>query len=65
MNIHIIHDSVKNYPPLKCPLCGIERKPRTLNKDGSVSYRCPADHVNHGSTYSYKIAIDGSLIEFD
>lgn len=56
-------DCKENYPALECPLCGRERKPRSLNKDGSVTYSCPPDHVNHGSQYTWRIAADGTLID--
>ena len=53
----------RDYPALDCPLCGIERKPRSLNKDGSVTYSCPPDHVHHGSRYTWRIAENGDLID--
>lgn len=56
-------DCVGNYPALECPLCGKARKPRTLNKDRSVTYSCAPDHVNHGSQYTWRIAADGTLID--
>lgn len=56
-------DCVSNYPALECPMCGRERKPRSLNKDGSVTYSCAPDHVNHGSQYTWRIAVDGTLID--
>lgn len=54
---------LEDYPALECPLCSALRKPTSLNLDGSVSYGCPADHVNHGSRYHWKIAVDGTLVE--
>jgi len=56
-------DSVKNYPALGCPLCDRMCNPRSLNKDGSVTYSCAPDHVNHGSQYTWRIAADGALID--
>lgn len=56
-------DCVSNYPALECPMCGKERKPLSLNKDGSVTYTCAPDHVNHGSRYTWRIAADGTLID--
>jgi len=52
-----------DYPPLACPKCDRSCKPLRLNKDGSVSYSCPADHKTHGSRYTWRIAEDGSLID--
>ena len=54
---------LKDCPALECPICGRERKARGIRKDGSISYACPPDHVKHGSTYSWRIAVDGSLID--
>lgn len=56
-------DIKENYPSLECPLCGVERKPRSLNKDGSVTYTCPPDHEHHGSRYKWRISVDGTLID--
>lgn len=56
-------DSVKDYPALDCPLCGKERRPTAVNKDGSVRYRCKPDHINHGNTYTWRILKDGSLVD--
>lgn len=56
-------DTKSSYPALACPLCDTDRKPRSLNKDGSVTYSCPPDHVHHGSRYTWRIAADGSLID--
>lgn len=53
----------KDYPSLDCPLCGTLRRPVRVNADQSVSYKCEPDHVNHGSTYRWRIAIDGTLID--
>jgi len=55
--------SKSDYPALECPLCGRERNPLRLNGDGSVTYSCPPDHKNHGNTYKWRIAADGSLID--
>jgi hypothetical protein len=52
-----------DYPALECPLCGIERKPRSLNKNGSVTYSCPPDHVHHGNRYTWRITVTGELID--
>lgn len=51
------------YPALACPRCGIERKPYRLRKDGGVTYSCPADHENHGSRYTWRIDVEGNLID--
>ncbi len=32
-------------------------------KDGSVTYSCPPDHVNHGQRYTWRIAEGGELVE--
>lgn len=53
----------RNYPALECPKCQRLRKPQRLNQDGSVTYSCPADHVNHGNRYTWRIALDGTLID--
>ena len=58
-----VADSIANYPALECPICGTARKPRSLNKDGSVTYSCAPDHVNHGSRYTWRIGVDGTLID--
>lgn len=49
--------------PLECPLCGKLRNPRAARKDGSLTYSCPPDHVNHGNRYAWRIDVDGNLIE--
>lgn len=59
----IMTNSKSDYPTLECPLCGVDRKPRSLNKDGSVTYSCPPDHVHHGNQYTWRIAEDGSLLD--
>lgn len=51
------------FPALACPKCERMRRPQRLNKDGSVTYSCPADHVNHGNRYTWRIAKDGTLID--
>ncbi|GBG14577.1 sorbosone dehydrogenase [Novimethylophilus kurashikiensis] len=56
-------EKASDYPPLPCPYCEIERNARSVNKDGSVTYSCPPDHVTHGSRYTWRIAADGTLIE--
>lgn len=56
-------DRKENYPALACPLCEIERKPLSLNDDGSVTYSCPPEHEYHGSRYTWRIGADGSLID--
>ncbi|KSP28924.1 hypothetical protein H2O04_22800 [Pseudomonas aeruginosa] len=53
----------RDYPPLEFPLCERLTKPRSLNKDGSVTYSCPPDHVNHGQRYTWRIAEGGELVE--
>lgn len=55
--------SNKDYPALECPICERVCKPRSLNKDGSVSYRCEPNQEKHANAYSWKIAEDGSLID--
>lgn len=52
-----------DYPDLECPLCERLRSPRSLNKDGSVTYSCPPDHEKHGTRYTWRIAKDGELLE--
>lgn len=54
---------VSAFPVLNCPICGVERAARSVNKDGSVTYSCPPDHAHHGNTYSWRIASDGTLID--
>jgi hypothetical protein len=49
--------------PLECPLCGKLRSPRTARKDGSVTYSCQPDHVNHGMRYTWRIDVNGNLID--
>lgn len=48
---------------LECPLCDSLRKPVRVNKDGSVSYTCPPDHKNHGNRYTWRIGVNGELID--
>lgn len=55
--------SHKDYPPLECPICERVCKPRSLNKDGSVSYRCEPNHEKHGNVYTWRIAEDGTLVD--
>lgn len=58
-----------DYENLECPLCGVLRPPFrvVLTKDRSdvayVSYRCNADHINHGNTYIWKIMKNGDLVD--
>lgn len=54
---------LSDYPALECPICEAKRAPRSVNKDGSVTYSCPPDHTKHGSTYSWRITADGSLVD--
>lgn len=56
-------DTKSNYPAVPCPLCDKIRPPQTLNKDGSVSYSCPPDHVNHATVHNWKILVDGTLVD--
>lgn len=56
-------DCKENYPSLECPLCERMTKPRSLNQDGSVTYSCPPDHVSHGNRYTWRITVDGDLVE--
>lgn len=49
--------------PLECPLCGAVRNPRAMRRDGSVTYTCPPDHVNHGTMYTWRIDVGGNLID--
>lgn len=53
----------RDYPALECPLCERLCKPRSLNKDGSVTYSCPPDHEKHGNRYTWRIAKEGELLE--
>ena len=57
------NESHRDYPSLECPLCETPRKPRSLDKDGSVTYSCAPDHVHHGSRYTWRIAKNGELQE--
>lgn len=57
-------ESKNDFPALACPICGIERKPRRLNKDGSISYSCPPDYIHHGNRHSWRIDVDGNLVEY-
>ena len=56
-------DKKKDYPSLECPLCGTLRNPVRVNKDESVSYKCEPDHLNHGTSYCWRITVDGSLVD--
>lgn len=56
-------ETKEDYPALECPLCDRLTKPRSLNKDGSVTYSCPADHVHHGNRYTWRITVDGALMD--
>ena len=59
----------ESFDSLNCPLCGELREPFNvvLTKDKKdvkyVSYKCPADHVNHGNDYTWKITANGELID--
>lgn len=53
----------QEYPSLECPICERLCKPRRLNKDESVSYRCEINYEKHGNVYSWRIAKDGTLVE--
>lgn len=55
-------DRKENYPALACPVCGTERKPRSLNKDGSVTYSCPPDYVTHGNRLTWRIDVEGNMV---
>jgi len=52
-----------DFPALDCPVCGVERAPRSLNTDGSVTYSCPPDHDKHGNRFTWRILEDGSMAE--
>ncbi|MGC0155236.1 hypothetical protein ACPRNU_22480 [Chromobacterium vaccinii] len=52
-----------DYPSLECPICGRDTKPQSLNKDGSVTYSCPADYINHGDRYTWRITANGELVD--
>ncbi len=56
-------EAPNDYPALACPKCERIWKPRRVNNDGSVTYTCPPDHVNHGNSYTWRIAEDGTLID--
>ncbi len=56
-------ETLHDYPALACLKCGQLRKPKQLNKDGTVTYGCPPDHVHHGNRYTWGIAPDGTLID--
>ena len=53
----------KDYPALACPKCGTVREPRGVNRDGSVTYSCPPDHMNHGDRNTWRITAEGEMIE--
>lgn len=53
----------KDYPSLECPICERVRKPVRLCKDGSVTYTCPPNHEKHGNRYTWRIAVDGTLVD--
>lgn len=61
--------SHRDYPVLECPICDRLCKPIRLNKDQSVSYKCPpqygdgSDKPSHGNAFSWRIDVDGNLIE--
>lgn len=58
------NDSTQVAPPaLECPICDTLRQATRVNKDRSVSYTCPPDHVTHGSIYRWRIGADGALID--
>lgn len=52
-----------DYPALECPICDRLTKPMSLNKDGSVTYSCQADYVHHGNRYTWRITVDGDLVD--
>lgn len=58
-----------DFENLECPLCGVLRPPFkvVLTKDKLdveyVSYKCQADHVNHGNTYTWRIMKNGELVD--
>jgi len=56
-------ETYRDFSPLECPICDRLCQPRRLNRDGSVTYSCPPDHVKHGDRYTWRIAEDGTLID--
>jgi len=57
---------------LDCPICGKERRPVSVNRDGNVTYVCRTNYdwqadkspaEQHGSTYTWRITAEGDLID--
>jgi hypothetical protein len=64
--------ALQEYDPLECPICEKERKPSSVNADGSVTYVCKVDQIwqegmpltaAHTQTYSWRISAEGDLME--
>lgn len=64
--------SYQDYDPLECPICEKERKPSSINSDGSATYICRVDskwqegkplYATHSETYSWRINTEGELAE--
>jgi len=50
-------DPTKEHAILECPECGSSCKPRRVNKDGSVSYRC-RNETKHADFRALQFRID-------
>jgi hypothetical protein len=53
------------FPALECPHCERMTSPRSLNRDGSVTYTCGARHhqATHGLPQTWRITADGGFLE--
>lgn len=49
--------------PSECPKCGALQEPRSFRKDGSVTYSCSDGRMKHRPRYTWRIGVDGSLID--
>ena len=56
-----------DFPALACPHCERETKPRSVNRDQSVTYTCvAANHLaTHGLPMTWRITREGDFVEKD
>ncbi|WP_232916451.1 hypothetical protein [Pseudomonas viridiflava] len=56
-------ESHRDYPDLDCPICDTSCKPIRLRKDQAVTYACKGGNDKHADRYTWRIAVDGTLID--
>lgn len=56
-------ESHRDYPDLDCPICDASCKPIRLRKDKAVTYTCKGENDKHANRYTWRIAVDGTLID--